>query len=165
MRRLSAALLAAGLILVMSVPAVFAAKPNHSAEDQATITDFIDGLVDDACGVDLDVAISGHVITSVWTDAEGNAVRQINRFSTRFVFSNPSTGEIYRFTDAGPDISAIFTDGTALVAILGRAPTGSGLAGRLVVLLDANGNPIGDPIFVAGKEFGDWVENVCTALT
>jgi hypothetical protein len=164
MRRLFVALFAGALILAIAVPAVSAAKPTHSTVDQATDTELFDALVDDACGVDLDVTISGHTITSIWTDAQGNAVRQINRFSTRFVFSNPLTGEIYRLTDAGPDISTIFADGTARVAIMGRAPTGSGLAGRLVIPVDAEGNP-GNPIFAAGKEFDDWLESVCTALT
>ena len=92
MRRLFVALFAGALILAVAVPAVSAAKPTHSTVDQATDTELFDALVDDACGVDLDVTISGHAITSVWSDAEGNAVRQINRFSTRFVFSNPLTG-------------------------------------------------------------------------
>lgn len=166
MRRLFTAALAASLLLTVAVPAASAAKPERFVIDQSEITEAVDELVDDVCGVDLDVTVEGHVIISVWLDAEGNPVYEIDRFSTRFTFRNPATGEIYRLTDAGPDIYEFnWDDGTILYSIIGRAATGSGYAGRVVMLLDLEtGEPIGDPLHVSGHELGDWVLNVCEAL-
>lgn len=166
MRRLFAALAAALLLLALAVPGAFAAKPETFRIDQSTATDFVDDTVDSACGVDLETSVAGHVILSTWFDAEGNPVRQIDRYATRFVFSNPETGAWYRFADAGPDIFHFdWEAGTITQSLIGRSATGSGYAGKVTLLLDLEGNQIGDPIKIAGVELGDWVQNVCDALT
>ena len=148
MRRLFAALSAASLILAVAAPAALAAKPETFRIDQSTATDFVDDIVDAACGVDLETSVEGHVILSSWFDSEGNLLREIDRYGTRFAFRNPETGEWYRFTDAGPDIFHVDWE-----------------AGTITQLLDLDFNQIGDPIKIAGVELGDWVENVCEALT
>ena len=79
-----------------------AAKPETFRIDQSTATDFVDDIVYAACGVDLETSFEGHVILSSWFDSEGNLLREIDRYGTRFAFRNPETGEWYRFTDAGP---------------------------------------------------------------
>ena len=166
MRRLSTAALAACLLAAVVVPTVAAGKPDRIVIDQADFTPIIDEIVDGACGVDLETSVRGHVIISIWSDAEGNVIDEIDRFSTRFWFRNPATGEIYRFSDAGPDMYEFdYEAGTITYSIIGRSATGSAVAGRVVLLLDLEtGEQIGDPVFVAGHELGDWVENVCGAL-
>lgn len=166
MRRLFAALSAASLILAVAAPAALAAKPETFRIDQSTATDFVDDIVDAACGVDLETSVEGHVILSSWFDSEGNLLREIDRYGTRFAFRNPETGEWYRFTDAGPDIFHVdWEAGTITQSLIGRSATGSGYAGKVTLLLDLDFNQIGDPIKIAGVELGDWVENVCEALT
>jgi hypothetical protein len=166
MRRLVSAAMAASLLLAVVIAPVGAAKPERFVIDQSEATDFVNDIVDAACGVDLDVTFQGHVIGSIWFDAEGNPVKEIDRFSTRAVFRNPDTGAVYRFTDAGPDQYRFDWDaGTITYSIIGRSVTGSAYAGRVVLLLDIDtGDVIGDPLHVSGVELGDWVENVCAAV-
>ena len=64
MRRLFAALSAASLILAVAAPAAFATKPETFRIDQSTATDFVDDIVDAACGVDLETSVEGQVILS-----------------------------------------------------------------------------------------------------
>jgi hypothetical protein len=165
MRRLFAAVGAACLLIAVAVPSAFAGKPETFTIDQSGATDLVDDIVDGACGLDLETSVSGHVILSVWFDAEGNPIREIDRYSTRFVFRNPDTGAWYRFTDAGPDVFHFNWDaGMITQSLIGRSATGSGYAGKVTLLLDLDFNQIGDPIKIAGVELGDWVENVCEAV-
>ena len=165
MRRLLVAVGAAFLLVAVAVPTAFGAKPETFRIDQSTATDFVDDIVDAACGVEIETSVAGHVILSVWFDAEGNPVREIDRYGTRFVFRNPDTGAWYRFTDAGPDYFTFdWEAGTITQSLIGRSATGSGYAGKVTLLLDVDFNQIGDPIKVAGVELGDWVENVCAAV-
>ena len=166
MRRLFTAALAGSLLLAVAAPAASAAKPERFVVDQAEFTDIVDEIVEDACGIELETTMTGHVIISIWFDAQGNPDREIDRYSTRFTFRNAATGAVYRFADAGPDILQFnWDDGTIVYSLIGRSATGSGYAGRVVLLVDLEtGEPIGDPLQVSGHELGDWVENVCDAV-
>jgi hypothetical protein len=166
MRRLIGAVVASALLLSIAVPSALAAKPERFVVDQSEFSGVVDEIVDAECGVDLDVSMRGHVIISIWFDDEGNPTMEIDRYSTRFVISNPDTGALYRFADAGPDILEFdYEAGIIIYSLIGRSATGSLTAGRVVVPVDLETGEFGEPVFQAGKDLGDWVENICEALT
>jgi hypothetical protein len=153
----AAAVMAVSLLVAA---AAFAAQPTRevvSLDDPATEAD-LSAFLTAQCGTEIAVDLSGHVIILVFTDKNGDFVRELDVFEIQGTFTNPETGETTTIVDAGPDIVTL-KDDSLFVAITGRSLTGSGVIGRVVVNLET-----GEMVFVAGKRVGDFVANLCAEL-
>jgi len=147
-------------VLMFAAPAV-AGKPSRDvidlddpvleAEEAAFLTE--------ACGTEIDVDFSGRIIVLVFDKPASAGVVELNVFHIDVTFTNPETGATLSIHDVGPDVNFI-RDGKLFVAITGRSITGSGVIGRVVIDLET-----GEAVFEAGRPVGNYVENVCEALT
>jgi hypothetical protein len=115
----------------------------------------------DACGTPITVDSDGKVIVIILDKPGSRGVLEIDAYSFRASVTNNATGAIVEIVDAGPDLFKIDPKtGHLLLAITGRSTTGSGVIGRFVIDLDT-----GEVIAVSGLDTGDWIENLCAALT
>lgn len=147
-------------VSLLIVAAAFAAKPTRevvSLDDPAIEAD-LSAFLTAQCGTEIAVDLSGHVIILVFTDRNGDFVRELDVFEIQGTFTNAETGETTTIVDAGPDIVTV-KDDTLFVAITGRSVSGSGVIGRVVVNLET-----GEAVFVAGKKLGDFGANLCAEL-
>jgi hypothetical protein len=114
-----------------------------------------------ACGFAVGVDMSGKVEIVVLDKPTERGVVEINSYSSRALFTNVLSGTSVSLVDAGPDlVSFDGRTGELQLAVTGRALTGSGVIGRVVFDLTT-----GEIVFQAGLEQGDWIENVCAALS
>jgi hypothetical protein len=84
---------------------------------------------------------------------------EVNIFHVVLTYTN-SAGETWVTRDVGPDHVTIDQNGDLILAITGRAITGSGYIGHVVVNLDT-----GETLLIAGKEGGNLNAAACEALT
>jgi hypothetical protein len=155
--RTAVALAVVGLTLAAAASAAQPTREFVSLDDPAIEAE-ISAFLTAQCGTEIAVDLSGHVIVLVFTDKNGDFVRELDVFEIRGTFTNVETSETTTIVDAGPDIVTL-KDDTLFVAITGRSVTGSGVIGRVVVNLET-----GETVFVAGKRLGDFVENLCAEL-
>ncbi|MCA1569637.1 MAG: hypothetical protein LC798_04805 [Chloroflexi bacterium] len=159
MRRVVLSLLAALLLVAAFAIPVAAAKPTVERDDFTEV--FLDEFLTDACGFDVWITVSGHAISRVWTDAEGNFVREV--FNIGVVGSMTAGSATLHFVDAGMDKATALPGGGVqveihgnlrLVTVKGKGPV-IGATGRFVFqetpVLDEEGNPVldeeGNPVF------------------
>lgn len=153
-----------GLAMIMTavlVTPALGAKPSKMvisldvAADEAAFT----RLLTKECRVPIVADFEGTVTVHVFTDREGNFVREIDKYQIRDTFTNTETGEVVEIHDVGPDIFFFNKQGEFMLALTGRAVTGSGVIGRTLVNLDT-----GEVIRMSGKVLGDAIANICAAL-
>lgn len=105
----------------------------------------------------------GRVTYKLFTDRDGRVVRAQDTYAQRFVVTNTLTGATYTIRDVGPD-RVLFEDGAPVVLQqIGRSTTGSGTIGRTVFTLTPDGDLVEQSR--SGREFGDFVERTCSAIT
>ena len=83
---------------------------------------------------------------------------ELNVFHLLFTFTNPATGQTFRFPDVGPD-RVYMKDGKLFLAITGRS-TATGVIGHVVIDLAT-----GEEVLVAGRRFDPVEQQACEALT
>ena len=160
-RALSAAVGAAILSSLLLATSVLAAPPTKVDLDDPELEAAISALLTDACGFPVTTDIEGHIIIRTFEQesGRGRAPLELNVFRTLIYFTNVETGSTTRLVDAGPDRYWVNADGDLMLSLVGQSTTGSGVIGHTIVNLDT-----GEIEFVAGREAGDWIENVCAAL-
>lgn len=101
-----------------------------------------------------------------FTDAQGEVTREIRNY--RFAALLTANGVTVRGWSNGPEITEWHPDGTATRSVMGvvgrHLPRGGNVlqhAGRMVVELDASGDPVGDPVM---SGVFDSPELVCAAF-
>jgi hypothetical protein len=156
----SAAILALLLTAALAAPAS-AAKPTREVIDIGTPADeaadaaFIGAI----CGYPITVSTEATVTVHVFTDRNGDFKLEIDKYSIRETFTNPTTGESVTLHDVGPDIIWVNRDGDVMLAQVGRSLTGSGFIGRVVTNLDT-----GVIVHVAGTFVGTLEDQICVPL-
>ena len=111
-RILAAAMLAT---LAMTSPAL-AGQPQM--EKIPVDETFVDDFLSDVCGAEVSVHFYGHFIIRVFTDADGNPVREVNNYA----FSNRFTsvhGSVFA-KDVGADRITYLDDGSLIQVIIGN---------------------------------------------
>ena len=178
MRRVLVPLAAAMAISLVSFP-VAAAKPEVIVEEVDEM--FIDEFLSDVCGFEVWVTLAGHTKTRIWTDRNGELVREL--FTINLLGTVSAGGATLSFVDAGADSrptrrrwgagrdprQPATADGTGHGPILGAA-------GRFVFtdipVLDEEGNPVLDEdSFPVGSEVladsgirAEDLDTLCSAL-
>jgi len=145
-------------LLVVALAPVANAMPksNDHKEVFTTSSEEIEGILEEACGVDLTVTGAGWVQVRFF-GGNSNQV-ELDVFHSDFRVTN-GEGDSIRILDVGPDHYYLDGDGNLIVTITGRSITGSGWIGHVVINLDT-----GELELAAGNELGDWVENACAVL-
>jgi hypothetical protein len=164
------------------------AAPTAAAQPTITTTvvdrSFLDPFLSRVCGFPVTVTLSGHNKTRVWTDAEGNPIREVFTVSVHATLN--AGGASLRTVDAGMD-KVTFLDGGAvmvhihgnlrLLTLKGHGPV-LGAAGQFgfieTPLFDEDGAPIvdeeGNQVFDfeviadSGIRAEEDLEAVCAAL-
>lgn len=151
---------AAAVLATTAVPAA-AAPPERSVDlISAEVEADLEAVFSAACGVDVSVEGTGHVISKVFRNRSGTVVREQVTYATRFLVTNTETGATYRLVDAGPD-RVLYENGEPVtLQMIGRSTTGSGVIGRTIIDLTGQRPPQS-----TGKVFGDFVQNTCEAIT
>ena len=157
-----APVLAAIFAIALVVPAA-AGRPEKIviSFDDPVLEAEISALLTDACNAPITADLDGKVVVIVLDKPASQGAVEINAFEIRNSFTNTATGATAEIVDAGPDLYSIDPEtGHLVVAITGRALTGSGVIGRVVIDLET-----GEVITVSGLAKGDWIENLCGELT
>lgn len=156
-----------GLLGVMLVAGpVSAGKPEQVIE---TVDDsFVDPFLSAECGVEVNVRATGHVTLRLFTDADGNPVRELNNYAIDVVFSSVN-GEIHA-KDVGADRFTYLDDGGFSLVIIGSVQSfsvpGQGRVyadvGRVMIEVDAAGNETFTPL--GGQHDSGQTEAICGVL-
>ena len=151
--------------LLVTAP-VSAARPQ---QDRIAIDDlFVDDFLSDACGVEVTVRATGHVILRTFTDADGNPISEVNNFAVDLHWSSEN-GEIHA-KDVGVDRVTYLADGGLVDIIIGSVQSfsipGQGRVyadvGRSMLEIDANGDATLTPL--DGQHDPDQVGAICGFL-
>ena len=158
-----AALGVAGTLLASAAPTYAA---THSVETFSFFTP-AQGQLSAVCGYPVSMQLDGSWNTVTFTDAAGTVVKQRRNF--RFTAAFSANGRTIVGRSRGPEVVEYHPDGTSTMTVMGvvsRQVKGAGTvmqhAGRTVTELDATGEQVGDPTFMAGQ-FEDPSE-VCAAF-
>ncbi len=154
-----------GLVLGLSIASaaapVAAAAPIHFKID---ISDpgweaMVGADVSAFCGFPITMDGKGHINVIVFDPPRGRSpMVEIDAYAMHETFT--ANGKSLTVNvDAGPDLLRFDRDGHLVVAVTGRAITGSGVIGRVVVDLDT-----GEVVFVAGNDVGDFITLLCSTL-
>lgn len=140
--------LAAAIVVTLAVtgPAL-AGKPQM--EKIPVDETFVDDFLSEACGAEVSVHFYGHFIIRVFTDADGNPVREVNNYAFSNRFSS-AHGSVFA-KDVGADRITYLDDGSLIQVIIGSVQSLSvpGLGRvyadvgqkRVHITFDENGNP------------------------
>ena len=170
MRR-SVRVLGLGLLAVLLIAApVNAGKPQM---ERIPVDDlFVDDFLSEVCGAEVTVHFTGHVTFRVFTDADGNPVREVNNYALGGTYSS-ANGSL-RVRDVGVDRITYLPDGSLIQIIIGNVRSfsipGQGRVyadvGRTVlqITFDANGDPIFTVISQQGQHDDDNLEALCSVL-
>ncbi|HEX5014716.1 MAG TPA: hypothetical protein VFV72_11235 [Candidatus Limnocylindrales bacterium] len=172
MRRRIALILASALLAVgVAVQPAAAGKPQMERVDINDIGSVHEFLTD-VCGVDVWIDTTGHAIFRVFTDADGNPVREVNTFAIhRTIYSaNGSISSV----DVGPDRVMYNADGsidvwtTGNIGSLnvpgqGRVYADTGWT-HIHVTFDESGDATEEVVDDAGQHWGDNVAVFCDVL-
>jgi hypothetical protein len=159
---LTAALLGAFLI---AAPAS-AAQPQM---ERMPIDDlFVAPLLSDACGVEVNVHVTGHLTLRLFTDADGNPVREVDNgaIDARLWSVN---GEIHA-KNVGVDRVTYMDDGSVVIVSIGSVNSFSvprdgrvySDVGRSLLVIDANGDVTFTPL--NGQHDPDRIGAICSVL-
>jgi hypothetical protein len=161
-RAMGLGLLGAALV----VAPVSAGKPET---ERLSVDDtFVDDELSDACGVEVNAHVTGHITFRLFTDADGNPVREVNNYATRIHWWSVN-GDIHA-QDVGADRASYLDDGSIVVIIIGSVQSfsipGQGRVysdvGRSMLVIDANGDQTFTPL--SGQHDPDFVGAVCGVL-
>jgi hypothetical protein len=145
---------------------VSAGRPEQVKE---TVDDvFVDPVLSAACGVDVSAHVTGHAVFRLFTDADGNPVRELNNYAIDVVWSSVN-GEIHA-KDVGADRVTYLDDGGIVLVIIGNVQSfsapGQGRVyadvGRVMIEFDAAGNLTVTPL--GGQHDEDQLEAICGIL-
>lgn len=116
MRRTVRIMAAAMLATLAMTSPTMAGKPEM--EKIPVDETFVDDFLSDTCGAEVSVHFYGHFIIRVFTDADGNPVREVNNyaFSNRFTSAN---GSVFA-KDVGADRITYLDDGSLIQVIIGN---------------------------------------------
>jgi hypothetical protein len=133
---------------------------------------FVDDFLSGACGAEVTVHFTGHVTFRVFTDADGNPVRELNNYALGGTYES-ANGSIH-VRDVGVDRITYLPDGSLIQVVIGNVRSfsipGEGRVyadvGRSVleITFDANGDPIFTLISQAGQHDEDALEALCSVL-
>jgi hypothetical protein len=159
--------MALGLLgAALVVAPVSAGKPET---DRLSVDDtFVDDELSDACGVEVNAHVTGHVTFRLFTDAAGNPFREVNNYATRIHWWSVN-GDIHA-QDVGADRATYLDDGSIVVIIIGSVQSfsipGQGRVysdvGRSMLVIDANGDQTFTPL--SGQHDPDFMAAVCGVL-
>lgn len=161
----SAALFVSGLAAAVATASPAVAGVEH------TITPFelhLDAQpqLTEVCGYPVAFDLSGSWSAVTFTDAQGEVTKETRNYRFSAVFT--ANGVSVRGWSHGPEITEWRPDGTATVSVMGvvgrHLPGGGNVlqhAGRMVVELDASGEPVGTPVM---SGVFDSPELVCAAF-
>ena len=129
---------------------------------------FVDDFLSAACGVEVNAHVSGHATFRVFTDADGNPIRELNNFALDVVWWSEN-GEIHA-KDVGADRLTFFEDGSLQLIIIGNVRSfsipGQGRVyadvGRVMIEVDAAGNETVTPL--GGQHDPDQLAAICGVL-
>jgi hypothetical protein len=172
MHRARALLLAFVSCLLVAGPAA-AAKPEM---ERVPINDIgiLDEFLTDACGFDVFLDATGHIIFRVYTDAEGNPTREVNNFGVRLIWYS-EWGSVSA-VDVGVDRVTLHPDGSLTISVTGSVQSPITLPGQGVLAADIGittihitfpdpeGEPVVEVVHEAGLHFGDQAAAICEAL-
>ena len=145
---------------------VSAGKPDTERLD---IDDtFVDGELSAACGVEVNAHVSGHAIFRLFSDANGEPVRELNTFALSVHWWSVN-GDIHA-KDVGADRVTYLEDGGAIRIIIGSVQSfsipGEGRVysdvGRVMIEIDADGNETVTPL--GGQHDSDQLDAICGVL-
>ena len=145
---------------------VSAGKPEQVKETIDNV--FVDPDLSAACGVEVSGHVTGHVIFRVFTDADGNPVRELNNYAFDVTWSSVN-GEIHA-KDVGADRLTYLDDGGIVLIIIGSVQSfsvpGRGRVyadvGRVMIEVDAAGNETITPL--GGQHDTDQLDAICSVL-
>lgn len=170
MRR-SLRVLGLGLLTAMLVAApANAGKPQM---ERVTVDDqFVDDFLSEACGTEVTLHFTGHVIFRLFTDADGNPVRELHTFGLAGTYESEN-GTIH-VRDVGADRITYLADGSLIQVVIGNVRSfsipGQGRVfadvGRSIfqITFDANGDPIFTFISSSGQHDDSDLEAICSVL-
>lgn len=129
---------------------------------------FVDKFLSDECGVEVNAHVTGHIIFRLFTDADGNPIRELNNYANQIRWWSEN-GEI-RAQDVGADRATYLDDGSLIVIIIGSVQSfsipGQGRVyadvGRTMLEIDAGGNVTATPL--GGQHDADQVGAICGVL-
>jgi hypothetical protein len=116
MRRARTLLLAIVATLLLAAPAA-AAKP---VMEKIQINDIgvVDEFLTEACGFEVLVDVTGHVIFRTWLDTDGNPIREVNNFAIQARFYTEAAS--FSTVDVGADRVTHNPDGSILLTVIGN---------------------------------------------
>ena len=133
----------------------------------------LDEFLTEACGFDVFVDATGHIIFRSWTDAEGNPTRDLNNFGIRLrIYSE--FGAV-RTVDVGVDRVTHNPDGSITNVVIGnvqsiqipgqgRVYADVGQTTLHITFPDPEGEPVVEVLRQVGQHEGDQVAVICDAL-
>jgi hypothetical protein len=129
-------------------------------------------FLSDACGFDVWFDGSGHITFRLFTDADGNPLREVNNYAIRVDYY--SEFGALSTVDIGPDRVTYNADGSITNYITGNVqPIQAPGEGRvysdvgwtqLLITFPEEGDPIFEVVSTAGQHWGDSVEVICELL-
>ena len=166
------AILMAGVACLLAVSPVAAAKPQMERVDidDHAVDEFLTGV----CGYEIFADVTGHIIFRLFTDDEGNPVRELNNFGVKLRLSS-AWGSL-KLVDVGVDRVTFNEDGSITQVIVGnvqsiqlpgqgRVYSDVGQTTLLVTFPDPEGPPVVELIRQAGQHSDiDHVDVICEAL-
>jgi hypothetical protein len=139
------------IALLVTIPVLFATPPAFAAKPLIEKTALHQEFVDNSCGFDVNVNLTGFEIDIVWTDSSGELLREIQAFpQTKQTLTNLGTGKSITTNSAGPLHITQGADGSFTLVGTGNQPWSSNpvtgdpgiflTSGRYIISFDAQGN-------------------------
>ena len=152
--------------ILVSAPA-YAGKPETVREPIDEL--FVDDFLSDACGVEVNAHVTGHITFRLFTDANGDPVRELNNYATRIRWWSVN-GEIHA-QDVGADRATYLDDGGVIVIVIGSVQSfsipGQGRVyadvGRTMLEFDAAGDLV-SATPLSGQHDEDQIGAICSVL-
>jgi hypothetical protein len=170
-RRITLILASALLGMAVLAPPAAAGKPESERVEISEIG-VLDEFLTEECGTEIWLDVTGHAIFRIFSDADGNPVRELNNFAIRRTFYSEN-GSIST-VDVGPDRAWYNDDGSIELFVTGNIGSltvpgqGKVVANtgwtHLHITFPEEGDPIVDVIDEAGQHWGDDIAVFCEVL-